>query len=67
MENNKSSWEPKLKNYPHFDAPVSQQKAKELATTPEYVQKHKFFPFLSYKIITKKFAAKTPKERVYPI
>lgn len=64
MENNKSSWEPKLKNYPHFDAPVSQQKAKELATTPEYVQKHKFFPFLSYKIITKKFAAKTPKERV---
>ena len=30
MENNKSSWEPKLKNYPHFDAPVSKQKAKEL-------------------------------------
>jgi len=64
IKDDQISWEPKLKNYPHFDAPVSQREAKKLATAPEEVQKHKFFPFLSYKIITRKFAVKKPKERV---
>ena len=57
-------WEPKLKDYPHFDAPVSQREAKKLATSSTEVQKHKFFPFLSYKILSRKFAIKKPKERV---
>jgi hypothetical protein len=64
IEDDKISWKPKVKNYPHFDAPVSQREAKKLATSPVEVQKHKFFPFLSYKIITRRFSVKKPKERV---
>jgi len=64
IQNDKILWKPKLKNYPHFDAPINIKKAKGLATTPEKVQKHKFFPFLSYKIITRKFSAKKSKDRV---
>lgn len=64
IKHDQISWKPKLKDYPHFDAPVSQGKAKKLATSSEEVQKHKFFPFLSYKILSRKFATKKQKKRV---
>ena len=59
----KNNWQPKLKGYPHFDAPVSMKVAISLAPNPDLVKHHKFLPFLSYKNFTKKFGSKKPKER----
>jgi len=60
----KDNWKPKLKGYPHFDAPISMQAAIDLATNPDLVKHHKFLPFLSYRNLTKKFGSKKPKERL---
>ena len=64
VDKDNKNWQPKLKGYPHFDAPVSMQTAIDLATNPDLVKHHKFLPFLSYKSLTKKFGSKKPKERL---
>jgi hypothetical protein len=38
-----------LKHYPHFDAPLSVEEAMSLATNPERVRAHTFFPLLLYR------------------
>lgn len=43
-----SSWEPKLKRYPHFDHAVSVDKIIELVTDPKRVASNTFYPFLLY-------------------
>ena len=60
----KEEWEPKLKGYPHFDAPISEAAAIDLVKNPDLVKHHKFLPFLSYSSLTKKFGDKKPKERL---
>lgn len=37
-----------LKNYPHFDAPISLRKVEQLVTDPNRVAKNTFFPFFLY-------------------
>ena len=48
-----------LKQYPHFDAPLSAAKANALARDPERVRKHGFFPFLLYANSWWRFGRKT--------
>jgi hypothetical protein len=38
----------KLKQYPHFDKPLSVMNATALATDPERVRTHPFFPFIRF-------------------
>ena len=40
--------------YLHFDRPVSLKSAEKVATNPNKVAKHAFYPFISYKIISEK-------------
>ncbi len=37
-----------LKQYPHFDAPISVSEIRALVCNPQRVAKHKFFPLLRY-------------------
>lgn len=37
-----------LKNYPHFDAPLSKKEIQALVSNPERVASNRFFPLLSY-------------------
>ena len=37
-----------LKNYPHFDAPISRKKLQEIVDDPERIASHPFYPFLVY-------------------
>ncbi|MCS6780008.1 MAG: reverse transcriptase domain-containing protein [Geminicoccaceae bacterium] len=50
-DNKELCWEfaeRQLKHYPHFDGPISRDDAVRLATDPERVARHRFYPFLSY-------------------
>ena len=38
----------KKKGYPHFDYPLSFEKALKIVADPEQVAKHSFYPFLAY-------------------
>ena len=59
-------WKPKLKGYPHFDAPISSDYAVKIATDPSYVKHHKFLPFLSYSSKSRKFTPlKKLKKELY--
>lgn len=57
----------KLKTYPHFDRSISLKTAQELASNPEYVARHAFFPFLHYEkrwnLWAEKNAKSEPKVR----
>lgn len=53
----------KLKNYPHFDAPISVDLATKLATDPTYVVKHAFLPLIGYRKISRKFSEKKSKRK----
>lgn len=59
--------EANLKRYPHFDPFISTRDAMALATDPERVVKHAFFPFIRYQQHWTKFAKKgakgKPKDR----
>lgn len=46
------------KGYPHFDMPLSLDKARELVTCPETVSKHQFLPFLSYEKKVRRYRGK---------
>lgn len=39
---------PKIKHYPHFDAPISDENIQAIITNPNKVKKNAFFPFLQY-------------------
>jgi hypothetical protein len=41
-------WEPNVRSYPHFDPLISAKIAKSVATDPQKVAQHKFYPFLKY-------------------
>lgn len=58
-----------LKNYPHFDPPISAAKATVIATDPNFVAKHAFHPFMRYHQRWTKFAEKgaTGKRKERPI
>jgi hypothetical protein len=47
-----------LKRYPHFDSQLSIQDATSLATNPESVAAHKFYPFMLYTNRWTRFAKK---------
>ncbi|MCC4264116.1 reverse transcriptase/maturase family protein [Oceanimonas baumannii] len=42
------------RGYLHFDLPISLKKATNLVTNPSLVEKHAFFPFISYSVESKK-------------
>lgn len=46
-----------LKRYPHFDSWLSIEDAKSLATDPNAVATHTFYPFMLYKNRWTRFAA----------
>lgn len=43
-----SSWSPKIKNYPHFDSPLSLTEIEALVSDPLRVAKNTFYPFMRY-------------------
>lgn len=47
-----------LKKYPHFDSVISIKEAEALATDPERVAKHTFYPFMLYELRWNRFAEK---------
>jgi RNA-directed DNA polymerase len=51
------------RGYVHLDPPLNREAAQCLATTPEEVIKHPFYPFISYPVETQKIG-KTPEGRV---
>jgi hypothetical protein len=61
MERRLTKWEMRpgdLKRYPHFDALISIPEAMALATDPERVAKHTFYPFMLFSNRWTKFAPK---------
>ena len=37
-----------FKTYPHFDAPMSEQRFEQLVNSPEQIAKHPFYPFIVF-------------------
>jgi hypothetical protein len=61
LQNKMTAWlleEKKIKNYSHFDAPLSKFEAEILANDPKAVAKHGFFPFITYDKRWTEFAKK---------
>lgn len=58
-----------LKNYPHFDAPISPDEAVKLATDAKRVASHTFYPFMLFNNRWTKFAPQgvKGKEKTRPI
>jgi hypothetical protein len=58
-----------IKRYPHFDAATSLPELERLATDPELVRKHAFFPFLLYHKSWKPFRypESRPQRKTRPI
>lgn len=52
------------RGYIHLDLPLNREAAELLASTPEKVTIHRFHPFISYPVETRK-VAKTPEGGVY--
>ncbi len=50
------------KSYPHFDSPLSYEKALAYVSDPENIKRHSFLPFLSFEIKVRRFGKK-PKSR----
>lgn len=59
----KEDWEPKLKHYPHFDAPLPYAEVMRLVKDSERVAQNTFFPFLLYYDVQEKYGRNKPKER----
>ncbi len=51
----------KLKRYPHFDSWISSEDAIQLATDPQRVSTHTFYPFMRYVQGWTRFAGKSEK------
>ncbi len=57
-------WKPKLKHYPHFDAPLSEEEAINIVTDPKKVAENRFYPFLCYIDRTQKYRDSKNQVRV---
>ena len=62
----------KIKNYPHFDAPISVKDAESLANDPDRVANNTFYPLLRYYEAWQPFRAPSisndrPKKKTRPI
>jgi len=44
----------RTRGYLHFDLPISIRQAEAIATSPKKVERHPFYPFISYQIKSKK-------------
>ena len=44
----------KIRGYIHFDLPIGIEQAESIATSPNRVKKHAFYPFIGYEIKSKK-------------
>jgi RNA-directed DNA polymerase len=44
----------KSRGYIHFDLPIGVKQAEAIATSPEKVKRHSFYPFIAYEIQSKK-------------
>ncbi len=60
----------KRRNYLHFDFPVAEDNARNLVCDPTRVAAHSFYPFLGYKVVTRRISKdqhgniiKRPKSR----
>lgn len=62
MEECRARWYRK-KSYPHFDSPMSYEKALAYVSNPENIKQHSFLPFLSFEIKVRRFSKKDPKRR----
>ncbi len=58
--------ESKIKKYKHFDPVMSIKQAEELANDPSLVQKHAFYPFITYEKRWTQYADKGKKSEVKP-
>ena len=56
-------WLPKLKNYPHFDAPIPLRKIPSIVKNTAIVASNQFFPFLFYYEEPPKFGRTKAKPR----
>src|SRR5687767_2293401 len=46
------------RNYLHFDLPIAEAYAEQLATNPEAVARHPFYPSITYNVTTQKIRKK---------
>ena len=51
-------WTPKIKHYPHFDAPIPESKIMDIVKDENLVATNKFYPFLLYNKRVPKFGKK---------
>ena len=56
----------KYKNYAHFDKRMSIKKAEKLFLDDETINKHGFFPFINFKIKSRKFENNEKNKRTEP-
>lgn len=56
-------WVPKLKSYPHFDAPIPAHKIHGIVKDSKRVKENTFFPFLYYWDVKQKFGREPAKKR----
>jgi len=56
-------WTPKLKNYPHFDAPIPEDQIYEIVKDPSKVAQNAFMPFIVYEQKAMKFDREKKKPR----
>ncbi len=56
-------WKPKLKHYPHFDAPLNIDEILDIVQNPERVAQNAFYPFLLYIDVQGKFGRGPAKKR----
>jgi RNA-directed DNA polymerase len=54
----------KTRGYIHFDLPISIKQAESIATSPDRVKKHSFYPFISYEIKSKKISRNKENNRL---
>lgn len=54
----------KKRSYPHFDLPLSADKAKAYVTDPGKVARHSFYPFLSFNISKRRFRKQGGKVKI---
>ena len=53
MDDDTPSWY-RSRGYLHFDVPVGKKKAIHIATNPNYIKRHSFYPFINYAVSSKK-------------
>lgn len=70
LKDTSEEWSPKLKKYPHFDAPIREQDIIDLVRDPARVAANSFYPFMRYEQKWQPFRSKKsgkPKKKTRPI